>query len=239
MFIKGFDENLCCRGMQFEIGKTYDTGCTENLELCTDKVFHFCKNLENVDKFYSVRAEKNNRFCEIKVLGELVEDELKCGSNKIKILREITGEELNNLRGLKNGNTGNFNTGNCNTGNWNTGNWNSCNYSVWLFNTKEKTVTIFNKDSGLTWEEIAEKDWYIAIIRNNLKLTEWIRYTKEEMKDSPIRQAVKGHLKQYTFKEACQNWWNGMSNKDKELIKGMPNFDADIFKEITGIEVQE
>ena len=294
MLIKGFDENLCCRGIQFEIGKTYDTGCTENLELCTNKVFHFCKNLENVDKFYSVRAEKNNRFCEIKVLGELVEDELKCGSNKIKILREITGEELNNLRGLKNGNTGyfntgyrntgdcntgNWNTGDCNTGDWNTGNrntgdcntgyrntgdyntgdcntgnhntgdcntgyrntgyWNSCNYSVGLFNTKEKTVTIFNKDSGLAWEEIAEKDWYLVIIRNKLKLTEWIWYTEEEMKDSPIRQAVKGHLKQYTFKEACQNWWNGMSNKDKELIKGMPNFDADIFKEITGIEVQE
>ena len=127
MFIKGFDKNLRCRGMQFEIGKTYDTGYTENLELCSCEVFHFCKSLEKVHEFYSARVEENNRFCEIEVLGELVEDENKCGSNKIKILREITGEELANLRGLKNGNTGLFNTGNRNTGDYNTGNWNTGN----------------------------------------------------------------------------------------------------------------
>ena len=329
MFIKGFDKNLRCRGMQFEIGKTYDTGYTENLELCSWKVFHFCKSLEKVHKFYSASVEENNRFCEIEVLGELVEDENKCGSNKIKILREITGEELANLRGFKNGNTGLFNTGNwntgnrntgnrntgdrntgdrntgncntgnrntgdhntgdwntghCNTGDWNTGHcntgdcntghrntgdrntgdcntgnrntgdcntgnrntgdcntgmFNACDWSTGLFNTEEKTVPIFNKDSGLTWNEIIYQDWYRAITENKFKLTEWIWYTEEEMKDSPIRQAIQGYLKQYTFEEACQNWWNGMSNDDKELIKGMPNFDAEIFKEITGIEVQE
>ena len=108
-----------------------------------------------------------------------------------------------------------------------------------MFNTEEKTVLIFNKDSGLTWDEIINQDWYIAIEKNKFKLTEWIWYTEEEMKDSPIRQAIQGYLKKYTFEEACQNWWNGMSNKDKKLIKGMPNFDAEIFKEITGIEVQE
>ena len=299
MFIKGFDKNLRCRGMQFEIGKTYDTGYTENLELCSCKVFHFCKSLENVHEFYSAKVENNNRFCEIEVLGELVEDERKCGSNKIKILREITGEELAMLCGLKNGNTGLFNTGYRNTGDMNTGYrntgyrntgdrntgyrntgdmntgdrntgyrntgyrntgdmntgdmntgyrntgdrntgmFNVCDRSTGLFNTEEKTVPIFNKDSGLTWKEIIYKDWYAALRSGSFKLTEWIWYTEEEMEDSPIRQAIQGYLKQYTFEEACLNWWDNMSNEDKELIKGMPNFDAEIFKEITGIEVQE
>ena len=357
MFIKGFDENLRCRGMQFEIGKTYDTGYTENLELCSCKVFHFCKSLENVHEFYSAKVENNNRFCEIEVLGGLVEDEIKCGSNKIKILREITGEELSMLRGLKNGNTGLFNTGdrntgnrntgdrntgyrntgnmntgymntgdmntgdmntgdmntgnrntgdrntgnrntgNMNTGNMNTGNmntgdrntgdrntgymntgnrntgnmntgymntgdrntgdmntgdmntgymntgymntgmFNACDRSTGLFNTEEKTVPIFNKDSGLTWKEIIYKDWYAALRCGEFKLTEWIWYTEEEMKDNPIRQAIQGYLKQYTFEEACLNWWDSLSNEAKELIKTIPNFDKEIFKQITGIEV--
>ena len=274
MFIKGFDKNLRCRGMQFEIGKTYDTGYTENLELCSCKVFHFCKSLENVHEFYSAKAENNNRFCEIEVLGELVEDERKCGSNKIKILREITGEELAMLCGLKNGNTGLFNTGYRNTGDMNTGDMNTgyrntgdmntgdmntgdmntgyrntgdkntgmfnvCDRSTGLFNTEEKTVPIFNKDSGLTWKEIIYKDWYAALRSGSFKLTEWIWYTEEEMEDSPIRQVIQGYLKQYTFEEACLNWWDSLSNKAKELIKTIPNFDKEIFKQITGIEVEK
>ena len=304
MFIKGFDKNLICRGMQFEIGKTYDTGYTENLELCSCKVFHFCKSLENVHEFYSAKVEENNRFCEIEVLGELVEDERKCGSNKIKILREITDEELAMLCGLKNGNTGLFNTGdmntgdmntgymntgnrntgnmntgdmntgdmntgNRNTGNMNTGDMNTgdmntgnrntgdmntgdmntgdrntgmfnvCDRSTGLFNTEEKTVPIFNKDSGLTWKEIIYKDWYTVLRSGSFKLTEWIWYTEEEMEDSPIRQAIQGYLKQYTFEEACLNWWDSLSNEAKELIKTIPNFDKEIFKQITGIEVEK
>ena len=264
MFIKGFDKKLRCREMQFEIGKTYDTGYTENLELCSCKVFHFCKSLENVHEFYSAKVENNNRFCEIEVLGELVEDERKCGSNKIKILREITGEELSMLRGLKNGNTGLFNTGDRNTGMFNTGDrntgyrntgdmntgyrntgdrntgmFNACDRSTGLFNTEEKTVPIFNKDSGLTWKEIIYKDWYEALRSGSFKLTEWIWYTEEEMKDSPIRQAIQGYLKQYTFEEACLNWWDSLNSECKELIKTMPNFDKEIFKQITGIEVEK
>ena len=299
MFIKGFDKNLRCRGMQFEIGKTYDTGYTENLELCSCKVFHFCKSLENVHEFYSAIVENNNRFCEIEVLGELVEDERKCGSNKIKILREITGEELAMLCGLKNGNTGlfntgyrntgdmntgyrntgdrntgdmntgNMNTGYMNTGDRNTGDWNTgdrntgdrntgnmntgymntgdrntgmfnvCDRSTGLFNTEEKTVPIFNKDSGLTWKEIIYKDWYAALRSGEFKLTEWIWYTEEEKENSPIRQAIGGYLKKYTFKEACKNWWDNMADENKDIIQSIPNFDKKIFKEITGIEVQE
>ena len=125
MYIKGFDKDLKCRGFQFEVGGVYDTGYKkEELELCSETVFHFCDSLEKVHEYYSCR-DGENRYCEIEVLGELICDGNKCVSNKIKILREITGEELDILKGHKNGNTGLFNTGFNNSGDENSGDANS------------------------------------------------------------------------------------------------------------------
>ena len=114
MKIKGFDKDLKCRGFQFEIGKEYDTGAPDdNLKLCSDTVFHYCDSLQQVHEYYN--CTEDNRYCEIKVLGKEITDGEKCGSNRIRIVREITGDELKALKGLEKGNTGLFNTGNCNT----------------------------------------------------------------------------------------------------------------------------
>ena len=125
MRIKGFDKDLKCRGFQFEVGKEYfiDTK-GRDLKLCTGTVFHYCDSLQKVHRFYDV-ANNNNRFCEIEVLGEEVSDYEKCGSNHIRIVREIVGEELDIMKGLINGNTGFFNSGNYNIGNRNSGYYNS------------------------------------------------------------------------------------------------------------------
>ena len=146
MKIKGFDKDLKCRGFQFEIGKTYDTGAKDDeLRLCSDTVFHYCDTLKNVHNYYSVRPNDKNRFCEIEVLGNGITDGEKFGSNKIKIVREIVGDELDILRGTVNGNvgifntgnynTGYYNTGNCNTGDRNTGDNNTGNYNTGYYNT--------------------------------------------------------------------------------------------------------
>ena len=80
MYIKGFDKDLKCRGFQFEVGVVYDTGYKkEELELCSKTVFHFCDSLEKVDYYYDC-SNKENRYCEIEVLGELIYDGKKCGS---------------------------------------------------------------------------------------------------------------------------------------------------------------
>ena len=158
MKIKGFDKDLKCRGFQFEIGKEYDTGAPdEKLELCSNTVFHYCNSLQDVHEYYS--CTQDNRFCEIEVLGREITDGKKYGTNKIRILREIVGEELLQLKGLINGNAGLFNTGHRNTGNCNTGyintgdrntgdrntgHWNTGNRNTGDWNTGSRNSGLFN-----------------------------------------------------------------------------------------------
>jgi hypothetical protein len=40
-----------------------------------------------------------------------------------------------------------------------------------------------------------------------------------------------------TYKESCAEWWKIMSGKNKEIIKSIPNFDAKVFEDITGIKL--
>ena len=89
----------------------------------------------------------------------------------------------------------------------------------------------------MTFNEAAYTEWFRLLSRHDLELTQWIEYTEEEKKESVIRQCIGGYLKKYTYKEACANWWNKYTDDEKQIIMTMPNFDADIFKEITGIDV--
>lgn len=147
MKIKGFDKDLKCRGYQFEIGKTYEIKLPDGYELtkedlCSDKVFHYCDSLRKVHGYYSVEPNDHNRFCEVEVLGREVTDGDKCGSNKIKVIREIVGEELDILKGLTDENTGLFNSGcrnsgDCNSGNYNSGDFNSGDFNSGSFNSRD------------------------------------------------------------------------------------------------------
>jgi len=89
----------------------------------------------------------------------------------------------------------------------------------------------------MTMSEFLDSKYYDAIISSDFNLTEWIPYTEEEMEKDKSKKLIGGYLKTYTYQEACKNWWNGMSSKNKAIICSMPNFDANVFKEITGIEV--
>ena len=303
MKVKGFDEDLKCRGYQFEIGKTYEIKLPDGYELtkedlCSDKVFHYCNSLRKVHGYYSVEPEENNRFCEIEVLGREVTDGDKCGSNKIKIIREIAEKELDVLRGLINGNTGFFNSGDhnsgnynsggrnsrdCNSGNYNSGNYNSgyynsgncnsgyrnsrdcnsgnrnsgyynsgscnsgdynsgyfnsCDYSSGLFCTQDPKVKIFDTETDMTMKEVMQTDWYRMLFKYSINLTKWIEYIDEEKQFDKDKDLIGGYLNTYTYKEACKNWWNKYTDKEKAVIMSMPNFDKDKFKQITGIEVE-
>ena len=253
MNIKGMDENMKCRGFQFEIGKEYKLkNDGRPLELCSGTVFHYCKSLSQVDKFYDCRI-KSNRYFEIEVLGEEITDGEKYGSDHIKILREITGDELNALKGLNGSNTGLFNSGDMNSGHRNSGDRNSgymnsghrnsgiankCNYSNGVFcNEPDMNIRIFNKPSGMSMHEFYISRYWRAIRNAPFELTEWVNYTEEEIVADPEKERKRGYLKTNTYEEAWAKWWKNLDDESRKTIQEIPNFDAAIFKDITGIEV--
>ena len=234
VFIKGFDKDLKCRGYQFEIGKDYKIDLPEGYELtkddlCSDKVFHFCDSLSKVNEFYNCHTEEN-RYCIIEVLGQFCESEDKCGSNHIKVVREITGEELKIAKGLTGGNSGLFNSGDLNSGDLNSGIFNKTNGSNGVFCNVEPKICIFNIQTDWTLKEFYNSKYYDAIMSSDFPLTEWVR------DENPAENGVDGKLIVNTYEDACRRWWDGMSQYYKDIIKSIPNFNIDVFCDITGID---
>lgn len=133
--------------------------------------------------------------------------------------------------GQINGNTGLFNSGNWNSGNrnsgdWNSGDWNSCNYSNGVFcNQGDKDIRIFNKPSGMSLEEFWNSKYYEALQSEPLELTYWDDKNQK--------------LKCRSYKDACAIWWSKLTEENKKIIQQIPNFDPDVFLDITGIDVRE
>ena len=138
-----------------------------------------------------------------------------------------------------NRNSGNHNSGNWNSGNWNSGDWNSTSYSTGFFNSIEQPLYIFNKST-----DMSRNDFYnLLAVRAMLWKYEnnwWIyseNMTDEEKAAHPEHETTGGYLKTVDFKTACGLMWDNMSDDEKAAVKNIPNFDADVFKEITGIVV--
>ena len=106
---KGFKPDWTCRGFQYKVGETYEL--EGELSLC-ENGFHFCKTLAEVFNFY----DDDCVYAEIEALGDIIEGEDKCVTNKIKILRQVPQEEVLNLVNYGYGNTGRMNFGNNNSG---------------------------------------------------------------------------------------------------------------------------
>lgn len=149
-------------------------------------------------------------------------------------------------------NSGNWNSGNCNVGDWNIGNynignrnsgdWNATFGSSGCFNTVEQPIMMFNKPSRWTLRE-----WLRSVARYYLNqmprnAIEWVcstNMTEDERVAHPEYETTGGYLKIIDENECAQSWWDGLGGYEKSVIMSLPNFDARIFKECTGIDVNK
>ena len=130
-----------------------------------------------------------------------------------------------------NGNSGNGNSGTWNSGNWNSGTWNSGDWNSGIFNTDEPFMRCFNKET-----KIKRSDFLMPYIE--LKLNYWIsqeNMTKEEKKEHPEYKTTEGFLKTVDYKTAWRVAWEDATEEKRKEFLDLPNFDAEIFEEITGI----
>lgn len=138
-------------------------------------------------------------------------------------------------------NSGNWNSGDCNSGSWNSGNrntgsWNSGDRHTGYMNTEVPPIRIFNRDTDVQIEDIEFPDFFY------FDLLEWIdsdAMTDDEKEAHPEHETTGGYLRTYEYKEAWQRSWDKAPEADRAKLFDLPNFDANIFYEITGIDVRE
>ncbi|WP_195611699.1 pentapeptide repeat-containing protein [[Clostridium] symbiosum] len=142
-------------------------------------------------------------------------------------------------------NTGNWNTGNCNTGDWNagdcnTGDWNKSSFNTGCFNTEEQKIMLFNKPSDMTYREWIDSDARYLLNQIPKDVVEWVYeedMTDEEKAAHPTYETTGGYIKVMEKSESGQLWWNDLPDDKKAVIKSLPNFDAGIFEQCTGIKI--
>ena len=152
-----------------------------------------------------------------------------------------TGSRNTGSRNTGSRNTGDWNTGSRNTGDWNTGDWNSTNYSTGFFNSVEQNIFLFNKPTSMSRDEIHSLKG-IQILNWNFENSWWIysvNMSDDEKKSNPKYETTGGYLKTVDFKTACKMMWENLSENERQEVMKLPNFDSNIFYEITGIIISK
>lgn len=142
-------------------------------------------------------------------------------------------------------NLGDNNSGSFNIGDHNTGDFNVSSYQSGCFNTKNPTpgmLLMFNRPSCIT-----VRNWMMSEAREILMTMpaqiEWMPLSDMSQKEQCLDLACRTvdgtirTLKKETLYEKRQQWWNALPDSKKQVITSLPNFEHDVFKECTGIEV--
>ena len=94
----------------------------------------------------------------------------------------------------------------------------------------------FNKESKVKRSEFTA--WPSM---KHFDVSYWIpeyKMTEEEKKENPTYETTGGFTKKVEYKEAWKIFWRRTTEENKQKFLYLPNFDPEIFKEITGVDVE-
>ena len=134
--------------------------------------------------------------------------------------------------------TGHYSTGNYSTGNYSTGHYSTCDYAVGVFQTVQDCCggfSAFNVPCSREHWDASEKPRCL-----HFPLTAWVEaedMSPAEKSDNPLYETTGGYLKVLGFKEAFSASCRSATDDDIELLKQLPNFDADVFFDVSGYDV--
>lgn len=223
---KVFNHDWTCRDKQYTCPGVFEENVTPSV---CNQGMHFCKRAVDCFNYYSFTTD--NKVAEVIAYGDVIENGNKCCTNKLEIVREIQWAELLEI----------VNTGKGCSGLRNSGDWNKCSFSNGCFNTVEPKIYLFNKPSDWTYRDWLNSDARYILNRIPGDVLEYIcleNMTDGEKAAHPEAKVTGGYLKQIDKSKRRSDWWNSLDEKEKEVIKSIPNFDKEIFKEITGIDVE-
>lgn len=231
---KVFNPDWTCRGKQYTCPGRFE----EDVDVLVRKSgMHFCKRALGCFKCYAF--DPNNKVAEVVAYGTVAEERDTCCTDKLEIVREISWSEVLELVNLGKGNSGKGNSGD-----YNSGDWNLASSSNGCFNTVSPKIYLFDKPSEWTLA-----DWRNSTARFVLlgapKRIVYIHYddmTAEEHEAHPEAKTTGGYLKKLSADEVNANmnsWWKNLPKDEQDAVKAIPNFDPEIFRKITGIDVNE
>ena len=245
---KVFNPDWTCRGFQYKVGESYEM---DKEPIACERGFHFCERLEDCFDYYDFDSE--NKVAEITAYGETTRENNKCCTNKIKIEKKMEWYEVLDIvnigkscTGIGNSgdyNAGSYNSGYRNSGNCNSGSWNTTDYSNGCFNTVQQRIFLFNKLSDWTmkdWRSSKARTILYDMMVSPIQKIDEKDMTDKEKEEHPEYQTTGFYLKKLSLEkiaEERQKCWNELSQEQKDIVMAIPNFDKEIFKETTGIDV--
>ena len=230
--------------------------CTNKIKIVREMNWHEVLNLANIGK--NCTGYGNTGNCNSGHWNSNSDNAGNWNSGRSNIKDGNSGNCNDGYYNSGSQNNGDWNSGNYNVGSWNSGGWNvgyrnTGNYNVGsrncgdfnktsnavgCFNTQDRQLFFFDKPTDMTFDQWRVSKAYRLLSRSNLEPVIWIPLkdmTELEEKQHPEAYTTGGYLK------VCDTnieWWNNLTDEEKDIIKSIPNFDSDKFFEITGIRVE-